>query len=157
MKEIRSAILASDLERLNILLNANDGNDLEEKEINQLIKLSKDKGILKIEATLLLKYKQVLHSYSQKDKEEIVISLIHELSDDLYCSIWNDGVEEQLWSWGTGVSEPDNTLYRSDEVKRAAKLAVDLGKEIGFWAEWNDEKGKPLTIPIQEWNRRLNK
>ena len=39
-------------------------------EIKELIKLSKDKGIVKIETTLLLKYKRELNSYSKKDKEK---------------------------------------------------------------------------------------
>jgi hypothetical protein len=150
MKEIKSAILESDLTKLNLLLSQNKVAELNDKQIKELISLSKEKGVVKIETTLLLKYKTELNYYSEKDKGKIIISLIEELSEDIYCSGWNDGIEKELWNWGNGISEP-NVVFVRRVVELDAKLAVDFGNEIGFWAEWNNDENKPKAISLENW------
>ena len=156
MKELKSAILESDLVKLNLLLSDNTIRELNSNEIKEVVKLSKDKGVVKIETTILLKYKSELDSYSERDKEKLIISLISELSEDIYCSGWNNGIEKELWDWGNGISEP-NEVFARRVIESDAKLAVDFGNEIGFWAEWNDEQSEPYPISISEWTTKLNK
>ena len=153
MKELKSAILESDLTKLNLLLSQNKVTELNEDEIKELIKLSKDKGIVKIETTLLLKHKSELSSYSEKDKENIIIKLIEELSEDIYCSGWNDGIENELWNWGNGISKPKE-IFVKRIVESDAKLAVDFGNEIGLWAEWNDKQNEPMAITLEKWIKK---
>ena len=153
MKELKSAILESNLTKLNLLLSQNKVAELTENEIKELINLSKDKGIVKIQTTLLLKYKTELNSYSEKDKENIIITLIQELSEDIYCSGWNDGIEKELWNWGNGISEPKE-IFVKRVVELDAKLAVDFGNEIGLWAEWNDEQNEPKAIILEKWIKK---
>ena len=155
MEELKSAILESNLEKLNRLLDNVEITRLKSSEIKEFIKLSKDKGILKIETTLLLKFKAELDSYSEKEKERSIIALIEELSEDIYCSGWNDGIEQELWNWGNGISE-SNKILEKRVIKSDAKLAVDFGKEVGLWAEWNDDESEPKAISIREWNKKLN-
>jgi hypothetical protein len=153
MKELKSAILESNLTKLNLLLSQNKVAELNEDEIKELIKLSKDKGIVKIETTLLLKYKTELNSYSEKDKENMIITLIQQLSEDIYCSGWNDGIEKELWNWGNGISEPKE-IFAKRVVESDAKLTVDFGNEIGFWAEWNDKQNEPKAITLEKWIKK---
>ncbi len=153
MKKYKSAILESDLTKLNILLSKNEADKVNEKGIKELINLSKKKGVVKIEVTLLLKYKTELNSYIKINKEKVIISLIEELSQDIYCATWNQGIEKELWYWGKGISEP-NEVFVKQIVKSDAKLAVDFGNEIGLWAEWNHKQNKPKAITIQEWIKK---
>ena len=69
--------------------------------------MSKEKGIVKFETILLMKFSSELESYSENEKEQIIVNLIAELSEDIYCSGWNDGIEKELWNWGHGIFEPD--------------------------------------------------
>ncbi|WP_378183828.1 hypothetical protein [Aquimarina sp. SS2-1] len=155
MEEITSAILESDIEKLNNLLNKVEILKLSGSDVKELIKLSKDKGVLKVEATILLKYKTELNSYSDEEKERSIIALIKELSEDFYCSGWNDGIEKELWYWGNGISEP-HQIFKKGVIKSNAKLAVNFGKEIGLWTEWNNNENKPKAISIEDWNKKLN-
>jgi hypothetical protein len=155
MNELKSAILESDLAKLNLLLNENRTDELSTQEVKELIKLGKDKGVAKIESALLLKYKSELDKYSKEDKEKLIISLISELSEDIYCSGWNSGIEKELWDWGNGITEP-NEIFVRRVIESDAKLAVDFGNEIGFWADWNDEQMEAKTISIKEWTKKLN-
>ncbi|MDH7913569.1 hypothetical protein [Winogradskyella sp. SYSU M77433] len=155
MKELKSAILESDLTKLNLLLSQNKVSGLNDKKVKELISLSKEKGVVKIETTLLLKYKAELNSFSKKDKEKIIISLIEELSEEIYYSGWNDGIEKELWNWGSGISEP-NEIFAKRVVVSDAKLAVNFGNEIGLWAEWNDKQNKPKVITLEKWIKKTN-
>lgn len=156
MKELESAILESNPEKLNNLLNKVEIFKLSDSDIKELIELCKNKGVAKLETTLLLKFKTELDSYSDKEKEISIIALIEELSEDIYCSGWNDGIEQELWNWGNGISEP-NEIFQKRVVKSDAKLAVEYGKEIGLWAVWNDDESEPRAISIRDWNKKLNK
>lgn len=154
MKELKSSILESDLTKLNLLLSQNKVAKLDKDEIKELIKLSKDKGIIKIEIMLLLKYKSELRSYSKKDKENIIIKLIQELSEDIYCSGWNSGIEKELWNWGNGICKPKEIFIKSI-IKSDSKLAIDFGNEVGLWVKWNDKQNKPDAIALSKWVKNM--
>jgi hypothetical protein len=153
MEEIKSAILESNLTKLNLFLSQIEVSELNISEIKELIKLSKSKGVVKIEITLLLKYKTELHSLSKKEKEAIILALIEELSEDIYCSGWNDGIEKDIWNWRNG-SAKRNKVFENRVITSHSKIATDLGKEIGLWAEWNDKHHEPKAITMAEWIKK---
>jgi hypothetical protein len=154
MNELKLAILESDLNKLNLLLSQKQLAKLVNSEIKELIKLSIIKEGMKIQTTLLLKYKTELNSYSVKEKERLIISLLEELSEDIYCSGWNDGIERDIWNWGNGITQP-NKLFENRVILSDSKLAINFGKEIGLWAEWNTNQNEPKAITLENWIKKM--
>jgi hypothetical protein len=48
-------------------------------------------------------------------------------------------------------------MFNKRIIQSDVKLAVNFGKEIGLWAEWNNEQCEPCAISINKWITKLNK
>ena len=150
MIALKSAILNSKLDELKLLLEKKEYGELADNEIRELITLSKNKGIFKIQAILLLKYESELELYSEREIGKVVIGLIEELSEDIYCSGWNDGIDNQIWDWGNGIWK-ENELFERRVVTSDCKIATDFGKKVNVWAEWSESQAEPKVIKLNQW------
>lgn len=156
MEKIKFAILDSDLNQLKELLSEHNVFPNTQSEISEIVELAKNKGIRKIEALLILQSDFVLNMYGINEKKKLIIELISELSEDIYCSGWNDGIEYDLWAWGNGKTEPTE-LLKNRLIIEDSVLVTKLGVKTNLWAKWSESDSDPKAISLAEWISEIEK
>jgi len=109
MEEFSSSIIQGDLKKIKYYLTSDQNLTNEELEIYS--KLARNKGIAITEALILLQYPNVIDSYTSLQKEQLIVALLSQFSQDVYASdskiILEIGKLIQLWAtWDTTNEKP---------------------------------------------------
>ena len=143
---IKNWILDGNLERLRELESS---NELNEKDLVEIIKLSKNKGIKMIEAILINRFPIAINQYNQNEKQNLITNLISEISEDIYCAGWYSNIEFELWNWIN--DEMTIPKYFNQRVIKEDLIELQmLSGKLQLWAYWHDED-EEKSIGITEW------
>ncbi len=144
MNEIKEIILNGDKANLRRKLLS---IELSIEETEKLVKLARNKGIKIIEAILINQVPSALSFYSEKEREQLIVNTISELSQDIYAAGWLHRIEYQLWEWSKqNVPEWINFRVIEDDLIDLRGMA----EKLNLWAVW-DEKKEEIAISLDEW------
>jgi len=134
------------LERLRELESSNQPNSA---EIIELIKLSKNKGIKIIQAILINRFPNAIENYNGKEIQNLIIDLISEISEHIYCAGWYSDIEFELWKWIDDESTIPEAIIHRVERKDLSELKM-LSDKLQLWAYWDNED-EARSIGIRDW------
>lgn len=154
--KLTSAILEGDIETVRQIIKNEPSLNKQKTRNNQfLIELTKDKGVKRIEAILLLSSEDNKQFYQKQELVNFIGQLISELSESIYCAGWFDGIERELWnlSEDTDIMSINNEMYtiNKNEVYELRSLA----DKLGYWVIWDDNYKPDCKRPIKidDWKR----
>ena len=116
-------------------------------QAKELVTLAKSNGTKVIEAILINRITEALNFYSIEERQQLIVDIISELSEDIYSSGWNDNIEHELWDWIEN-KVPDSIRHRIEK-----KDLIDLGNlvsKLDLWVIWDEEK-EAIAISLTEW------
>jgi hypothetical protein len=155
--KLTTAILDSDITTVRQLVTANPLITWTKTKNDQFpIELAKAKGLKRIETILLLHSDNNKSFYSDLELKNFIGQLISELSEEIYCAGWLEGIEKKLWRLGndTNLTSLDKDV-RVD--KEEIKELIALANKLNYWAIWDDNYKPDNIRPIKltDWEKRF--
>jgi len=120
-------------------------------DLIDIVKLSKNKGVEMIKAIIINRFPNAIKYYREEEKQNLVVKLISEISEDIYCAGWYDGIEFDLWSWINNEETISKNLNHRI-VKEDLIELNNLSSQIRHWAMWSDEE-KEIPVKLSEWKK----
>lgn len=151
MEEFSSSIIQGDLKKIKYYLTSDQNLTNEELEIYS--KLARNKGIAITEALILVQYPNVIDSYTSLQKEQLIVALLSQFSQDVYASNWQENIEYDVWNWVNNLSKPSK-YFAKKRVISDSKIILEIGKLIQLWATWDTTNEKPIPIPLNQWIKK---
>ncbi|WP_299766292.1 hypothetical protein [uncultured Dokdonia sp.] len=151
MEGFSSSIIQGDLKKIIYYLTS--GQNLTNEELETYSKLARDRGIAIIEALILLHYPNAIDSYTSLQKEQLIIALLSQFSQDVYASNWQDNIEYDVWNWASNLSKPPD-YFTKKRVISDSKIILETGNLIQLWATWDTTNEKPIPIPLNQWIKK---
>ena len=78
-----------------------------------------------------------------------LLALMKGISQDYRCANWLVDLEYDLWRT---IEEPSAQLEISDRERILLRL---LSEECNGWWVWDNERGEPKLLPLEEWRERV--
>jgi hypothetical protein len=85
------------------------------------------------------------------EKQEEMVSLMSDISEECYCAGWMAGLEFAIWR----ALKDGNLWYGQSEMDKEKLLRIkELSEETGGWIVWWDEENEE-GLCIEEWGERF--
>ncbi len=152
IEDLKKGISNEDREYLRLKLSA--GLNFQNEEIKELIEFSKKYDVNIIKAILINRIPNAIIYFTKIEKENLIINLISEISENIYSAEWYDKIEVELWNWTKeNFSIPENLKHRvaEDDLKDLKNISTRLN----LWARWENGKN-PQAIDLREWKKMNN-
>lgn len=151
MEGFSSSIIQGDFKIIIYYLTSSQ--NLTNEELETYSKLARDKGIAITEALILLNYPNAIDLYTSFQKEQLIIALLSQFSQDNYASNWQDNIEYDVWNWANNLSKPPK-YFAKKRVLSDSRIILETGKLIQLWAIWDTTNEKPIPIPLNQWIKK---
>ncbi|WP_299680545.1 hypothetical protein [uncultured Dokdonia sp.] len=153
MEEFSSSIIQGDFKKIIYYLTSSQLLTNEELEI--YIKLARDKGIAITEVLILSHYPTAIDLYTLLQKEQLIVEILSQFSQDLYASNWQNNIEYEIWKWANNLSKPPD-YFAEEKVVSDSRIILEIGNLIQLWATWDTTNEKPIPIPLDAWIKKVN-
>ena len=152
MKEkLRKLILNGDSDSLRKILS--EDFQIDNQELKKLIQLSKNKGVKIIQSILINRIPESIEFYSEKEKENLIVDLISEISQDIYAAGWYDKIEYLLWNWIEAEVQIPGYINRRVIMSDLEELK-GISEKLNLWGIW-ENGNNPKAIKLMKWKTKF--
>jgi hypothetical protein len=154
VSDLTDAILDGDIVRARVLIGERPELLKARSATGTLpLDLARRKGIAELEATLLVAGAQ--GDVPSRSPEDLLVSVLHELSDAHAAAGWLGELEFLVWAGVIGDDAIEDPYNLSRLPRELASDLQALARKAGGWPAWREPDGAAL-VTMETWLHQYN-